>query len=97
MTYRASISRRWITIGAAFLVIASMTAAIADGLLETIDQEVSTVYEKSKDTVVKVHAQRQLQIGNLPFSSSHRVGTGFFIDKDGHILQQFDGPLTNRV
>jgi len=63
-----------------------MTAAIADGLLETIDQEVSTVYEKSKDTVVKVHAQRQLQIGNLPFSSSHRVGTGFFIDKDGHIL-----------
>jgi serine protease Do len=86
MTYRASISRRRITVGAAFLVIASTTAVFAAGLLETIDQEVSAIYEKSRDTVVKVHAQRQLQIGNLPFSSSHRVGTGFFIDKDGHIL-----------
>ena len=86
MTYRASISRRRITVGAAFLVIASTTAVFAAGLLESIDQEVSSIYEKSRDTVVKVHAQRQLQIGNLPFSSSQRVGTGFFIDKDGHIL-----------
>ena len=85
MTYRASISRRRITFGAAFLVIASTTAVFAAGLLETIDQEVSTIYERSRDAVVKVHAQHQLQIGNLPFSSPQRMGTGFFIDKDGHI------------
>jgi serine protease Do len=86
MTCRASISRRRLTFGAAFLVVATSTAAIAAGLLETIDQEVTSIYEKSRDTVVKVHAQRQLQIGDLPLSPSHRVGTGFFIDKDGHIL-----------
>jgi serine protease Do len=85
MTCRASISRRRLTFGAAFLVVAT-TTAIAAGLLETIDQEVTSIYEKSLDTVVKVHAQRQLQIGDLPFSPAHRVGTGFFIDKDGHIL-----------
>ncbi len=86
MTYRASISKWRYIPGIAFLVIAATTAAFAAGLLETIDQEVSSIYEKSRDTVVKVHAQRQLQIGNLPFSSSHRVGTGFFIDTDGHLL-----------
>jgi len=86
MTCRASISRRRLTFGAAFLIVATTTAAIAAGLLETIDQEVTSIYEKSRDTVVKVHAQRQLQIGDLPFSPAHRVGTGFFIDKDGHIL-----------
>jgi serine protease Do len=58
----------------------------AAGLLETIDQEVSSVYEKSKDAVVKIHAQRQFQIGGLSFIPSYRIGTGFFIDRDGHIL-----------
>jgi serine protease Do len=87
MTCRASISRRRLTFVAAFLIVATATrVAIAAGLLETIDQEVTSIYEKSRDTVVKVHAQRQLQIGDLPFSPAHRVGTGFFIDKDGHIL-----------
>jgi serine protease Do len=86
MTYRASISKRRVTFWAVFLVIATTTAVFAEGLLETIDQEVTSIYKKSKDTVVKVHAQRQLQIGNLPSSSSHRVGTGFFIDPDGHLL-----------
>jgi serine protease Do len=86
MTCRASISRRRLTFGATFLVVATTAGAIAAGLLETIDQEVTSIYEKSRDTVVKVHAQRQLQIGDSPFSPAHRVGTGFFIDKDGHIL-----------
>ncbi|HXI84015.1 MAG TPA: S1C family serine protease [Verrucomicrobiae bacterium] len=86
MTYRASISRRRVAFGAAFLVLANTTAVLAAGLLETIDQEVSTIYENSKDTVVKVHAQRQFQIGALPFSPPQRVGTGFFTDRDGHIL-----------
>jgi serine protease Do len=86
MTYRASISKWRITSATAFLVIATTTAVFATELLEAINREVTSIYEKSKDTVVKIHADRQLQIGNLPFSSSHRVGTGFFIDPNGHIL-----------
>jgi S1-C subfamily serine protease len=55
-------------------------------LLETINQEVCAVYDKSREAVVKVHTQRQLQIGNLSFVPSQRIGTGFFIDKNGHLL-----------
>ena len=86
MTFRASISRSWFISGSAFLVIAVTTAVFAGELLETMDQEVTSIYEKSQDAIVKVHAQRQLQIGNFQFTSTHQVGTGFFIDKDGHIL-----------
>ncbi len=86
MTCRVSIFSRRLTFGTAFLLVATTTAVLAAGLLETIDQEVTSIYEKSRDTVVKVHAQRQLQIGDSSFSPAHRVGTGFFIDKDGYIL-----------
>jgi len=55
-------------------------------MLETMDREVSSIYEKSKDAVVKVHAFRQLQVGSLLLLPSYRIATGFFIDKDGHIL-----------
>ncbi|HTS17938.1 MAG TPA: trypsin-like peptidase domain-containing protein [Verrucomicrobiae bacterium] len=51
-----------------------------------MDHEVSSIYEKSKDAVVKIHALRQIQIGNLLLLPSYRIATGFFIDKDGHIL-----------
>ena len=70
----------------ALLVAGTTTTVFAAGLLETIDQEVSSVYEKSKDAIVKIHAQRQFQIGGLSLVPSYRVGTGFFIDRDGHIL-----------
>ncbi len=66
------------------LVVDAATATA--GLLETMDQEVSAIYEKSKSAVVKVHTQRLLQIGNLSLIPSHRIGTGFFIDKEGHLL-----------
>ena len=51
-----------------------------------MDQEVSSIYEKSKDAIVKVHTERLLQIGNFSLVPSHRIGTGFFIDKEGHLL-----------
>ncbi len=55
-------------------------------MLETMDQEVSSIYEKSRDAVVKIHALHQLQIGDLVLLPSYRIATGFFVDKDGHIL-----------
>ncbi|HVM60944.1 MAG TPA: trypsin-like peptidase domain-containing protein [Verrucomicrobiae bacterium] len=51
-----------------------------------MDHEVTSIYEKSRDAVVKIHALRQIQIGNLLLLPSYRIATGFFIDKDGHIL-----------
>jgi serine protease Do len=86
MKLPASISSRRVTLWAALLIAATAPVIQAEGLLETIDQEVSSIYEKSKDAIVKIHAQRQLQIGNLLLPPVHRIGTGFFIDKDGRIL-----------
>jgi len=86
MTFPTFSSNLRVTFWAALFVAVTTTAVWAASLLEVIDQEVSSMYEKSKDAIVKVHAQRQFQIGNLAFIPSHRVGTGFFIDKDGHIL-----------
>ncbi|HUJ11944.1 MAG TPA: trypsin-like peptidase domain-containing protein [Verrucomicrobiae bacterium] len=51
-----------------------------------MDREVSAIYEKSRAAIVKVHNQRLLQIGNLSLVPSHRIGTGFFIDQQGHLL-----------
>jgi serine protease Do len=72
----------WVTL----FVVTTTTAVFAAGLLETIDQEVSSIYEKSREAIVKIHAQRQFQIGGLSFVPSYRIGTGFFIDRDGHLL-----------
>ena len=85
MKLRASISKRPVTVWVALLV-ATTPAVFAAGLLETMDQEVSAIFEKSKDAIVKVHAQRQIRIGNLAFVPLHRIGTGFFVDQDGHLL-----------
>jgi S1-C subfamily serine protease len=70
----------------AFLVAVTTSTVWGESLLETMDQEVSSIYEKSRDAVVKVHALRQLQIGNWVLLPTYRVATGFFVDKDGHIL-----------
>jgi len=86
MKLPASIFKRRITFWAALLVTAGFTAAFAATQLETMEQEVSAICEKSRDAVVKIHAQRQFQIGGLPFLPSQCVGTGFFIDKNGDIL-----------
>jgi len=70
----------------AFLIAAATSTVWAETLLETMDQEVSSIYEKSRDAVVKVHALRQLRIGNWVLLPTYRIATGFFVDKDGHIL-----------
>jgi S1-C subfamily serine protease len=86
MTFRTSISSSHVAVWAFLLVVGASTVALAASLLETIDQEVTSIYDQSRDAVVKIHAERQLQIDILPMVPAHRIGTGFFIDKDGHIL-----------
>jgi serine protease Do len=57
--------------------------AMAASVLETVDREVSALYERNRDAVVRVFTQRQPV---FPFGPGLRVGTGFFIDADGHFL-----------
>ncbi len=70
----------------AVLVVVATSTVWGESLLETMDQEVSSIYEKSRDAVVRIHAQRQFQIGNWVLLPTYRIATGFFVDKDGHIL-----------
>ena len=86
MKFPVTISKPRVGWCAALLVAVTASTVCGETLLETMDQEVSSIYEKSRDAVVKVHALRQLQIGNLVLLPTYRIATGFFIDKDGHIL-----------
>jgi S1-C subfamily serine protease len=70
----------------AVLIAVTTSTVFGESLLETMDREVSSIYEKSRDTIVRIHAQRQFQIGNLLLLPSYHIATGFFVDKDGHIL-----------
>ena len=49
--------------------------------LETLDREVATLFQKSRDAVLKVHSQRDGLLG-----PARRVGTGFFVDAKGRLL-----------
>jgi S1-C subfamily serine protease len=86
MKFPVSISKPRVGWFTAFLVAVTTSTVLGESLLETMDQEVASIYEKSRDAVVKVHALRQLQIGNLVLLPTYRIATGFFVDKDGHIL-----------
>ena len=71
------------------LLLGALSLAVpvkAGSLLETINQEVTSVYEKSRDAIVRVHAERNPGFGDFPFRSSHSIGTGFFIDNSGRLL-----------
>jgi serine protease Do len=70
----------------ASLVVAVAVTTVSAGLLESIDEEVCALYEKSKDSVVKVHAQRLLPFGAGRSIPAQRVGTGFFIDTEGRLM-----------
>ena len=60
----------------AFLIAVATSTVWGESLLETMDQEVSSIYEKSRDAVVRLHAQRQFQIGNLLLLPSYHIATG---------------------
>jgi serine protease Do len=64
------------------------TAALcsrASDLLQTLDAEISSLYEKSKPSIVRVSSVRQIHIGNFSLPQ-RRAGTAFFIDEQGHLL-----------
>ena len=84
MRGHALISKRCVT-----LLLGALSVAVtvrAGSVLEAIDQEVASIHEKSRDAIVRVHAERGLQFGDFPLGSNHRIGTGFFIDNSGLLL-----------
>ncbi len=58
----------------------------AAGLLEAINREVTSLYEKSKDAVVRVRALHPPAQGAITLTPPQRVGTGFFIQPDGTLI-----------
>ncbi len=84
MRLPTSISRRSaLTI---FCVLVAVHSVRAGSLLETIDREVSSLYDQSQDAIVKIHATRQVSPIGIPLQPGHRIGTGFFIDDAGRLL-----------
>jgi serine protease Do len=86
MRLPAFISNR-LALGVAACCLLLPTAGLRAGsLLETIDSEVSAIYEKSKDAIFKVHAESLPFFSPMAVSPTHRVGTGFFIDGEGRFV-----------
>jgi serine protease Do len=86
MKWPAFDSKRCLLGLAAVALTFGLARAVASSLLESIDREVSSLYEKSRDSIVKVHAVRERRGTILPLPPSHRVGTGFFIDAEGRLV-----------
>jgi S1-C subfamily serine protease len=88
MRGHALISKRRVTLLLVALSVAVTVKAGSPpvGVLETINQEVTSIYEKSCDAIVRVHAERDPGFDRFPFGSNHRIGTGFFIDSSGRLL-----------
>jgi len=66
----------------AVCLLGALTARAASQL-EAMDREVSALYERNRDAIVRIYTQRQAV---FPVGSSMRVGTGFFVDANGHLL-----------
>ena len=81
-----SISKPHLLTSVLTIALSAVGVASASSTLQSMDEEVSALYERTKDAIVKVHAQRVSLFGGLPFGPIHRVGTGFFIDAQGHLL-----------
>ena len=86
MRWPVSISNRRLCVVAACLLVAFSTTGRASSPLETIDAEVTGLYERSKSAVVKIHAEGDTTMARSPLGLSHRVSSGFFIDAEGRFV-----------
>lgn len=71
---------------AALLFVLPVTGLHAASMLETMDAEVSSLYAKSKEAILKVHSECAPIFGNMSFGPVRRSGTGFFIDHEGRFV-----------
>ena len=76
-----SISNRHALTAAAVFVFLPLTGSRASSVLDTMNAEVSALCDKSKDAVVRVHAEFRPVFGSRPLAA-----TGFFIDNAGRFV-----------
>jgi S1-C subfamily serine protease len=81
----AFISNRQAVLAVAVYTFLPLAGIRAASLMETMDSEVLSLYEKSKDAIVRVIAQDAPVFG-APFRPRLQVGTGFFIDGGGRFV-----------
>lgn len=60
--------------------------APAGSLLETMNEEVSALYEKTRAAVVRVHAEMPAVLTRPTLGPRHRIGSGFFVDVEGRLV-----------
>lgn len=88
MRWPVSISnRRRLTVAVGLLLLVVFPhAGRAASTLETMDAEVTGLYERAHDAVIRVNAEGPTELSRAPFGPSHRVSSGFFIDADGRFV-----------
>ena len=68
------------------LLLTLPLAGWAGTALETMDAEVTGLYERSKAAVVRIHAEGDTALARSSLGPSHRVSSGFLIDSAGRIV-----------
>ena len=86
MRWPVSISNRRRFAVAVCLLVLFPRAGRAASTLETMDAEVAGLYERSRDAVIRVHAEGATELAHTPLGPSHRVSSGFFIDAAGRFV-----------
>ena len=86
MRLPASISSLPATTCLTILGILVVNSARAASQLELMESEVTALYQKSREAIVKVHAEGRHIRRGLTVIPWHRIGTGFFIDETGGLL-----------
>ena len=86
MRWPVFISKRHYGVVAVSLLLVFPLAGWAGSALETMDAEVTGLYEQSKSAVVKIHAESDGGVPRSPFGPSYRVSSGFLIDAAGRIV-----------
>ena len=79
-------SKRRLGVVAVSLLMVAAPAGRASSALETMDAEVTGLYERSQSAVIKIHAAGAAGLARAPFGPSQRVSSGFFIDSKGRFV-----------
>jgi S1-C subfamily serine protease len=58
----------------------------ATSLLQTMNEEVSALYEKARTAVVRVHAELPAALTQAALGPRHRIGSGFLVDAEGRLV-----------
>jgi S1-C subfamily serine protease len=79
-------SRAFISNLSVALLSLTVLPARAASVLETMNAEVTALYEKSRAAVLKVHAEMPTTWAQPTLGPRHRIGSGFLINDEGQLV-----------